>query len=400
MRNTPIDVSKEDGLVDLNRIINLSDDSNENIRPPSFLKGSNTRNSDPSLDRDLSLDQDDTSRIGLDSDGDRVPRNADDERRTRRDSFQLLGSVGIARRKSIQLISHSVDAITKKGRKKGDATSLDQNENENSRISLMFNDLLIRYEFSASSREELNNLSITKKIELLEKESLGQLQKRTIIQDLAPYKYSSKPSQKYSPKWYVEALMSQRMTVKRLGTLENQLRNETNLWIQDFLMLQGHVAISVQLTAILKKSLKTNDELQQESLLLYCLKNIANRKEGSDLAVESNQLISCLLQCLLSTRISVKNVSTDILALLSLWKPPKGRAVIMANMASLVSQTKQTENSISLFRPWLASVLESLEDYHFLKQSDTPSQLIDLLNNYFLVTVFSCTIVSGRKHRY
>ncbi|GMM35876.1 formin [Saccharomycopsis crataegensis] len=200
------------------------------------------------------------------------------------------------------------------------------------------------------------------------------------------------------PEWYVKIIMDKNLNNKQLTNLQKKLKKGPPDFLTRFLTAQGHVALSVVLLKVARRSIKTNEQLDREFIILGCLKNIINDQRGADLAIDTPQCIMALTSSLVSPRLSTRKLDTEILALLSYWKPPIGRNVILKQFEKFDSNV--VENEEFIFQPWLSVVQKSLDSKDLLgsvvRSTGDEFKSTNSLQDYCLTTLFLITsLVEG-----
>lgn len=207
-----------------------------------------------------------------------------------------------------------------------------------------------------------------------------------------------------SPEWFVARIMSNKLSLREYKKLEKKLHeNLFSLklgvsWCQLFVSAQGETALSVILSRINKKSIKSNEEFDKEYIIVKCLKNILNseredQEEAENLEfVMANKfknrtlLIKSMIFSLISPRLSTRIIITEVLIFLSYCSDGEYIACILESLTSL----QDVLGDYVRFQPWLNS-LESFLNQYFTGSNEgrkLHDQTSDTnLKNYSLTTL-------------
>ena len=159
----------------------------------------------------------------------------------------------------------------------------------------------------------------------------GEQKRRTTIR---PNQYAAPDITTYSdeegtPEYYVRRVMEDRLDAKGLGSLEVNLRTQQIGWVKRFVECQGQVALVTLLLKLNRKgthgAASTTDASKLDKLqdkeydIVKCLKALMNNKFGADDALEHQKILVALATSLISTRLSTRKLSSEILTFLCTW---------------------------------------------------------------------------------
>ncbi|KAI5963454.1 uncharacterized protein KGF55_002334 [Candida pseudojiufengensis] len=182
-----------------------------------------------------------------------------------------------------------------------------------------------------------------------------------------------------SPEWYISQIMANNLKLMHFKTLEKKLDNKSQLndsdfnWVDSFLFHQGDSALSAFLLKIAKRSVKSNEELDIEYLIIKCLKHILHfeREESlqSGMANSKKTIINALSRSLRSPRIATRVLVTELFINLIYYS--KGDEEIINSIS----------NETGKFKSWFDVVKSSLSNNWLLENVDS------YLANYFTITL-------------
>lgn len=217
-----------------------------------------------------------------------------------------------------------------------------------------------------------------------------------------------------SPEWYVGRIISNKLSLKEYKKLEKKL-NETvsklgNTWGRIFSDAQGETALSVILTRVNKKSIKSNEELDKEFIIVNCLKSVLNTEisdyedkleidesssnPNSSIVIKNkSHVIRAMIFSLVSPRLATRILVTEVLIFLSYYKNADFLPGILDSMVSL----QDLLGDFVRFQPWLNSV-ESFLDKYFTGGNNARLENEFNLKNYSLITLLLInSIIEGTK---
>lgn len=217
-----------------------------------------------------------------------------------------------------------------------------------------------------------------------------------------------------SPEWYVARIISNKLSFKEYKKLEKKL-NETvsklgNTWGRNFSDAQGETALSVILTRVNKKSIKSNEELDKEFIIMNCLKSVLNTEmsdyedkleidesssnsNSSTVIKNKSHVIRAMIFSLVSPRLATRILVTEVLIFLSYYKNADFLPGILDSMVSL----QDLLGDFVRFQPWLNSV-ESFLDKYFTGGNNARLENEFNLKNYSLITLLLInSIIEGTK---
>ncbi|KAL6454865.1 BNR1 Formin BNR1 [Candida maltosa Xu316] len=190
-----------------------------------------------------------------------------------------------------------------------------------------------------------------------------------------------------SPEWFVSRIMANKLSVKDCKKLEKKLVENTILkhggisWIQGFTNAQGETALSVVLSKINKKSIKSNDEFDKEYLIVKCLKHInAERSDQPDQLKEKIHVVKALVFLLVSPRLTTRILVTEVLVMLMLHRSKTLWKSALESLSNLQDRT----GDYSIFQPWLNAFEETIIKYSW---SQNKAGELSNLKNYAAITL-------------
>ncbi|CUM46045.1 uncharacterized protein AC631_02187 [Debaryomyces fabryi] len=217
-----------------------------------------------------------------------------------------------------------------------------------------------------------------------------------------------------SPEWYVSRIISNKLSLKEYKKLEKKLNEPIskleNTWGHKFSDAQGETALSVILTRVNKKSIKSNDELDKEFIIVNCLKSILNSEisdyedkleideeesniNSSLVMKNKSHVIRAMIFSLVSPRLATRILVTEVLIFLSYYKNADFLPGILDSMVSL----QDLLGDFVRFQPWLNSV-ESFLDKYFTGGNNARLENEFNLKNYSLITLLLInSIIEGTK---
>ena len=117
--------------------------------------------------------------------------------------------------------------------------------------------------------------------------------------------------QRWIPEWFVSRIMANKLSLRDCKKLERKLTENNTLkhsgltWMQGFNNAQGETALSVVLSKMNKKSIKSNEEFDKEYVIVKCLKHINIERNDQDLK-EKVHVVKALVFLLVSPRLTTK----------------------------------------------------------------------------------------------
>lgn len=169
-----------------------------------------------------------------------------------------------------------------------------------------------------------------------------------------------------SPDWYVSRIMANKLSLKDCKKLERKLvennvvKNSGVTWTQGFINAQGETALSVVLTKINKKSIKSNEEFDKEYLIVKCLKHINSEKRDEALSLkEKVYVVKALVFLLVSPRLTTRILVTEVLVMLMLLRDKTLWKSALDGLSSL----QDRNGDYVIFQPWLNAFEETIIKY-------------------------------------
>ncbi|KAK6197858.1 uncharacterized protein RJT21DRAFT_128331 [Scheffersomyces amazonensis] len=196
-----------------------------------------------------------------------------------------------------------------------------------------------------------------------------------------------------SPEWFVMRIISNKLTLREYRKLEKRLFEDRQLpkqgisWVNSFHKAQGETALSVILSRINRKSIKSNEEFEIEFIIVKCFKNILNAETvmtgDSEFALVRNKshVIRSMIYSLVSPKVSTRIIVTEVFIFLSYYE---GGLLLESILESLV-QLQDLLGDFIRFQPWI-NALESFVDQYFAVRSERPSSE-ETLQNYSLISL-------------
>ncbi|GME75912.1 unnamed protein product [[Candida] boidinii] len=158
---------------------------------------------------------------------------------------------------------------------------------------------------------------------------------------------------------YIKKIMDGTLSLKKYKHLESLLGDTNNhKWIQRFIEDQGDIALAVVLHKINKKSTKSNEELDEESMVLSCLRCLLNSEDLFQTR-NASSLIRYITPSLLSVRLSTRILVTGMLALLIAREKTQASDALLSSFQSIAS----IYGTVNCFIPWIESADQAIEQY-------------------------------------
>lgn len=200
-----------------------------------------------------------------------------------------------------------------------------------------------------------------------------------------------------TPEWFVSRIMSNKLTLKEFKKLDKKLSdNKQEGWAQAFHQAQGETALSVILSRINKKSIKSNDEFDKEHLIVKCLRNILTEEQFEDedgSSKNKSHVIKAIIFSLISPRLATRILVTEFLIFLAYEKNTDFIPVILDSLVVMQDFT----NDFVRFQPWLSS-FEYFIDQYFTKSGYLKVAGDTNFKNYSLTTLLLVNgIIRGTK---
>lgn len=190
-----------------------------------------------------------------------------------------------------------------------------------------------------------------------------------------------------SPDWYVSRIMANKLSLKDCKKLERKLvennvvKNSGVTWTQGFINAQGETALSVVLTKINKKSIKSNEEFDKEYLIVKCLKHINSEKRDEALSLkEKVYVVKALVFLLVSPRLTTRILVTEVLVMLMLLRDKTLWKSALDGLSSL----QDRNGDYVIFQPWLNAFEETIIKYSW---SQNKAGELSNLKNYATITL-------------
>ncbi|ODV95895.1 hypothetical protein PACTADRAFT_49333 [Pachysolen tannophilus NRRL Y-2460] len=265
-----------------------------------------------------------------------------------------------------------------------------------SKVNSLFEQFLVKRKYTMEARLRMNELDPAKKWEILYKSNGSNTDDSTSSNKNEYMKRGLNiPSpvvklKENSPKWFVSKLITNELSLKQFQSLSKYLKKNME-FVKNFILLQGTIALCITLQNINKRSIKSNEQLDKEFIIVTCLKDIINYKEGADSVFELPRCIHGLVLSLVSPRLSTRIQVSEILMLLTYWRVPLGRKTILEGLALVQDRL----GDFNKFEPWLRIVDESLNGKGIMGNlisngdySKIGYKLETTLKDYSLVTLF------------
>lgn len=206
-----------------------------------------------------------------------------------------------------------------------------------------------------------------------------------------------------TPEWYVHRILSGKLNSKDYKKLDKKLSisdktHDSKQWSLAFINSQGEAALSVILSRINKKSIKSNEEFDREYLIIKCLKHIVSQlfngffeeneeNEENETFIYSGytnklHIIKSITHSLVSPRLATRILVTEVLIFLSYNRDPESLSLILESMQALQDHMGEYVR----FQPWLNS-FESFLDKYFIGDYASKVEYSGSLKNYCLTTL-------------
>ena len=204
-----------------------------------------------------------------------------------------------------------------------------------------------------------------------------------------------------TPEWYVFKIFGDKLNTKDYKRLEKRLtysekHPEGIIWISDFINSQGEAALSVILSRINKKSIKSNEEFDREFYIIKCLRNILNLlnvETISEVGITpfaytgySNKLhiVKSITFSIISPRLATKILVTELLIFISYNNDTESFSLIQESMAGLQDML----GDLTKYQPWLNSFESFLDKYFVGERSSSKDNYALSMRTYSLNTLF------------
>ena len=181
--------------------------------------------------------------------------------------------------------------------------------------------------------------------------------------------------------------MANKLSLKDCKKLERKLvennvvKNSGVTWTQGFINAQGETALSVVLTKINKKSIKSNEEFDKEYLIVKCLKHINSEKRDETLSLkEKVYVVKALVFLLVSPRLTTRILVTEVLVMLMLLRDKTLWKSALDGLSSL----QDRNGDYVIFQPWLNAFEETIIKYSW---SQNKAGELSNLKNYATITL-------------
>lgn len=209
-----------------------------------------------------------------------------------------------------------------------------------------------------------------------------------------------------TPEWFVARIMSNKLTVREFKKLEKRLSDNSQKygvsWVSNFIEAQGETALSVILSRVNKKSIKSNEEFDKEYIIVKCIKHILNsenvdEKETDDISSltsmaqkNKSHVIKTLIFSVISPRLATRILVTEVLVFLSYYSNNEFLPKILESMVLL----QDLLGDYIRFQPWLNS-LELFLDQYFTSGSDRIGGETNLTNYSLTTLLLINSIIEG-----
>ncbi|KAK6460235.1 armadillo-type protein, partial [Scheffersomyces coipomensis] len=209
-----------------------------------------------------------------------------------------------------------------------------------------------------------------------------------------------------SPEWYVMRIISGKLTLKEYKKLEKKLNEnrpiikEDLTWVNCFHKAQGEAALSVVLSRINRKSIKSNEEFDIEYIIVKCFKNIFNAEQVenerapssnnlySSMIRNKNHVIRSMINSLISPKMATRLIVTEVFIFLTYFE----NGVVLETILDSMVQLQDLLGDYSRFEPWV-NTLNSFVDSRVERIGNQESFNYYLLTSLFLINA----IISSTK---
>ncbi|GMG56297.1 unnamed protein product [Ambrosiozyma monospora] len=200
------------------------------------------------------------------------------------------------------------------------------------------------------------------------------------------------------PEFYIERLLSGRTNAKLFIQLKAVLIDVKNSgdWISQFLHLQGEVALGEALKKINKRSIKSNEQLDSELLILECLRLLMGYQLEVETVITMNSIIPFVVPSVLSPRLNTRNLVNSMLTLLIGHGSLDASEHIIKSLEEVCAKGKSDDDEQTgpVFSFWLENAKSLIVEHHVTKQNESSSarfSRVTVLNDYALLTLFLIT---------
>lgn len=172
-----------------------------------------------------------------------------------------------------------------------------------------------------------------------------------------------------SPEWYVKRVFDDTLPVKEYRKLDKKLsisdKNHNSMsWTLRFIDGQGEAALSVILTRINKKSIKSNEEFDKETNIIKCIKSIFLQLVNSTTPLLNGysnklRLIKSLAFSLISPKLATRILVTEVLIFLIYSKDEDALSLILDGMTAL----QDGNGDYVKFQSWINNLESSVDTY-------------------------------------
>ncbi|EPX73150.1 formin Fus1 [Schizosaccharomyces octosporus yFS286] len=149
---------------------------------------------------------------------------------------------------------------------------------------------------------------------------------------------------------YIEKLLEKMPKSKHVESLVVALRTESVTWVRTFLMMDGQDLLLRILDDFHDLRSSRILDANLELAVLKCIRCLMNHEEGISFYIDKGHMIQPVLQCLLTSKLSVRKTSAEILTFLCYWNNPVGINIVLRGIELLSTRNK---NPIILLPLWL-----------------------------------------------
>lgn len=194
------------------------------------------------------------------------------------------------------------------------------------------------------------------------------------------------------PEWFVSRIMSNKLTLKEYRKLDKKLLEPRfGEWKASFVAAQGETALSVILTRINKKSIKSNEEFDKEYQIVRCLRSLLDQRLNNR---DIGHVIKAIMFSLISPRLATRILVTEVLIYLA-HESNDGHEDSLSTILDSMYTVQDLCGDGTRFQPWLNSFEDSLDLFFTNRGQD-----MDLLyTNYSLTTLLLINmVIEGTPH--
>ncbi|WBW74521.1 formin Fus1 [Schizosaccharomyces osmophilus] len=149
---------------------------------------------------------------------------------------------------------------------------------------------------------------------------------------------------------YIEKLLDKMPKCRHVESLVVALRTESVTWVRTFLMMDGQDLLLKILNDFHDLKYSKILDANLELAVLKCIRCLMNHEEGISYYVDKEHMIEPVLQCLLTSKLSVRKTSAEILTFFCYWNNPVGINIVLRGIELLSSKNK---NPVDILPLWL-----------------------------------------------